>query len=57
MRVPGVSWHSGRIDIRNPDLNTDEAMVAFLEDLRVTIQDAVKRVCHCLPTYVCEQNW
>ncbi|KAK5174420.1 uncharacterized protein LTR77_001500 [Saxophila tyrrhenica] len=52
MRVPGVSFHSGRIDIKNPDLNSDDAMVAFLEGLRTTIQDAVKRVCHCLPTYM-----
>lgn len=52
MRVPGVSFHSGRIDIKTPDLNSDKAMVSFLEDLRTTIQDAVKRVCHCLPTYL-----
>lgn len=52
MRAPGVSWHSGRIEIANPSLNTDEAMVAFLEHLRTTIEAAVKSVLHCKPTYL-----
>lgn len=52
MLVPGVSFHSGRIEIANPNLSTDEAMIAFLEHLRVTIEAAVKSVLHCLPTYL-----
>ena len=52
MLVPGISWHSGRIDITNPNLNSDEAMIAFLEGLRGTIEAAVKSVLHCLPTYL-----
>lgn len=52
MLVPGVSWHSGRIEIVNPNLSTDEAMIAFLEGLRVTIEAAVKSVLHCLPSYL-----
>lgn len=52
MTVPGVSWHSGRIEISNPSLKDDETMVAFLEDLRSTIGAAVGRVCACLPTYM-----
>lgn len=52
MRAEGVSWHSGRIEIANPSLNTDEAMVAFLEHLRTTIEAAVKSVLHCKPTYL-----
>ncbi|KXJ96079.1 Asp/Glu/hydantoin racemase [Microdochium bolleyi] len=41
MTVPGVSWHSGRIEIANPDLSDDDTMVAFLESLRGTIGAAV----------------
>ncbi|CZT21662.1 uncharacterized protein RCC_07527 [Ramularia collo-cygni] len=52
MLVPGISWHSGRIEITNPNLSTDEAMIAFLESLRVTIEAAVKSVLHCLPSYL-----
>lgn len=52
MRVQGVSFHSSRIDIKNPDLNSDEAMTAFLEDLRVTMEETVKRILHCLPTAI-----
>lgn len=52
MTVPGVSWHSGRIEISNPNLNDDDTMVAFLEQLRGTIGGAVERVCSCLPTYM-----
>ncbi|KAI0482552.1 Asp/Glu/hydantoin racemase [Xylariaceae sp. FL0804] len=52
MLVPGVSFHSGRIEIANPSLKDDATMVAFLESLRVTIGDAVARVCSCLPTYM-----
>ncbi|KAH8676133.1 Asp/Glu/hydantoin racemase [Xylariales sp. PMI_506] len=50
--VPGVSWHSGRIEIHNPDLSDDDTMVKFLEQLRGTIGAAVSRVCACLPTYM-----
>ncbi|KAH9897466.1 Asp/Glu/hydantoin racemase [Xylariomycetidae sp. FL2044] len=52
MTVPGVSWHSGRIEIANPSLKDDATMVAFLEQLRGTIGDAVARVGMCLPTYL-----
>lgn len=52
MTVPGVSWHSGRIEISNPNLNDDETMLKFLEQLRETIGGAVDRVCSCLPTYL-----
>ncbi|PQE13767.1 Asp Glu hydantoin racemase protein [Rutstroemia sp. NJR-2017a BVV2] len=52
MLVPGVSWHSGRIFVSNPDLSTSEAMVAFLEDLRVQIKHAVDSVCHAKIDYL-----
>jgi maleate isomerase len=52
MSVPGISWHSGRIEISNPSLKDDATMVAFLEQLRGTIGAAVDSVRACLPTYM-----
>jgi maleate isomerase len=51
MTVPGVSWHSGRIEVTSANLSDDDTMVKFLEELRGTIGAAVERVCWCLPTY------
>jgi maleate isomerase len=48
----GVSWHSGRIFAANPDLSTSEAMVAFLEELRVQMKTAVESVCHAKIDYL-----
>ncbi len=44
MRVEGVSWHTGRIYIPNPDLNDDDSFVTFLEGLRTEIGRAVRDV-------------
>jgi maleate isomerase len=52
LRVPGVSWHSGRIDIKNPSLKDDETVEQFMRDLRATIGDSVRMVCQCFPTYL-----
>ncbi|KUJ16045.1 uncharacterized protein LY89DRAFT_618811 [Mollisia scopiformis] len=52
MLVPGVSWHSGRIFAANPDLSSSEAMVSFLEELRVQIKTAVQSVCHAKVDYL-----
>jgi maleate isomerase len=52
MRLPGVSFHSGRIPITNPDLSSDATMVAFLESLRTTIRGCVEQVCMCKPTHL-----
>ena len=43
-RAPGVSFHTGRILIRNAVLNSDEDMENFLEDLRGEIGAAVESV-------------
>ncbi|TLD18292.1 Asp Glu hydantoin racemase protein [Venturia nashicola] len=51
MLVPGVSWHSGRIWIKNPDLSTSEAMVAFLANLRNEMQRAVESCLHAKVDY------
>jgi maleate isomerase len=52
MRVPGVSWHTGRIFIPNPVLDDDASFVAFLESLRVEIGSAVKGVMTAKPDYL-----
>lgn len=44
MRPEGVSWHTGRIYIPNPDLDDDESFVRFLEGLREEIGRAVRDV-------------
>ena len=49
---PGVSWHSGRIFVNNPDLSTSEAMEAFLEDLRREIKRSVESVVHAKVDYL-----
>ncbi|GAA2737294.1 arylmalonate decarboxylase [Actinocorallia aurantiaca] len=48
-RAPGVSFHTGRILIRNAVLNSDEDMENFLEDLRGEIGAAVESVLTCKP--------
>lgn len=52
MRVPGVSWHTGRIFIPNPELNDDASFVAFLESLREEIGAAVTGVMTAKPDYL-----
>ena len=52
MRVPGVSWHTGRIFIPNPVLDDDASFVAFLESLREEIGAAVKGVMTAKPDYL-----
>lgn len=52
MVVPGVSWHSGRILIRNPDLDSDEVFERFLVDLRKEIGNAVDSVMTAHPDHV-----
>jgi len=44
MRAEGVSWHTGRIFIPEPDLVDDDSFVTFLEGLRTEIGRAVRDV-------------
>lgn len=50
--LKGVSWHSGRIFVANPDLSSSEVMVAFLEDLRKQIKLSVQSVLHAKIDYL-----
>ena len=52
IRPRGVSYHSGRIFIRNERLDSDESFEAFLEDLRVEIDAAIRSVVTCRPDYL-----
>ncbi|MBE1536571.1 maleate cis-trans isomerase family protein [Actinomadura algeriensis] len=51
-RARGVSFHSGRILIRNGDLGDDATFEAFLEDLRREIGNAVESVLTCEPDHL-----
>ncbi|KAF2098899.1 hypothetical protein NA57DRAFT_66149 [Rhizodiscina lignyota] len=52
MLVPGVSWHSARIWIPEPKMDSDKAFESVLEDVRASIEDAVKSVMSCQPDYL-----
>jgi maleate isomerase len=52
MRANGVSWHTGRIYIPNPDLDDDDSFVSFLENLRTEIGRAVRDVVTAKPDYL-----
>ncbi|MGI5330602.1 maleate cis-trans isomerase family protein [Actinomadura nitritigenes] len=51
-RVPGVSFHAGRILIRDGKLDSDESFEAFLADLRTQIAYAVESVLTCEPDHL-----
>ncbi|ORX95919.1 Asp/Glu/hydantoin racemase [Clohesyomyces aquaticus] len=52
MMVPGISWHSGRIMIHNPNLGSDEAFDQFMVDLRKEIRAAVANVMTAEPDFM-----
>ncbi|MGY1841314.1 MULTISPECIES: maleate cis-trans isomerase family protein [unclassified Modestobacter] len=49
MRPAGVSFHAGRIFIAKPGLADDADFEAFLEDLRIQIDVAIRDVVTCEP--------
>jgi maleate isomerase len=52
MSVPGVTAHTGRIHIRSQALDSDEAMLALLDQIREEIAFTVERVSTCEPDYM-----
>lgn len=52
MRVPGISWHAGRIMIRQPSLSSNEDFVKFLEAMRLEIGNAIASVMTTEPTQI-----
>lgn len=54
MLVPGISWHSGRILIRDPILDSDAKFDQFMIDLRKEIGNAVENVMTATPDFMGE---
>ncbi len=52
MAAPGVTAHFSRIWIRDQKLDSDEAMQALLEQIRVELEFAVQRVMTAEPDYM-----
>ncbi|KAF2031707.1 hypothetical protein EK21DRAFT_110600 [Setomelanomma holmii] len=52
MLVPGISWHSGRILIKDPVLDSDEKFDQFMIDLRKEIGNAVENVMTAHPDFM-----
>lgn len=49
MRIPGVTFHSGRIYIARPNLSSDKAMEELLSQIDSAIETALRDVMTCLP--------
>jgi maleate isomerase len=52
MLVPGISWHTGRILIKDPNLDSDEKFDQFMIDLRKEIGNAVTSIMTAEPDYM-----
>lgn len=49
LRIPGVTFHTGRIYIGQPNLGSDDAMEALLAQVDQAIEIAARDVLTCLP--------
>ncbi|MBM3607750.1 MAG: Asp/Glu racemase [Alphaproteobacteria bacterium] len=49
---PGVSWHFGRFFVSQPDLSSDNMFLAFIDEIRKTIPDAMRDIMTCEPSYI-----
>ena len=49
---PGVTWHFARFFVGQPDLSSDNMFLAFIEEIRKTIPDAVRDIMTCEPSYI-----
>jgi maleate isomerase len=49
---PGVTWHFGRFFVAQPDLSSDNMFLAFIEEIRKTIPDAIRNIMTCEPSYI-----
>jgi maleate isomerase len=52
MRIPGVTFHTGRIYIGHPALDSDEAMECLLRQVDASIEVALRDVMTCEPDYL-----
>jgi maleate isomerase len=49
---PGVTWHFGRFFVAQPDLSSDDMFLAFIEEIRKTIPNAIRDIMTCEPSYI-----
>ncbi|MGE3245237.1 MAG: hypothetical protein AB7F96_12950 [Beijerinckiaceae bacterium] len=49
---PGVTWHFSRFWVGQPDLSSDNMFLAFIDEIRKTIPDAMRNVMTCEPSYI-----
>lgn len=52
MAPSGVSFHTGRLYVENPDLSSDDSFLAFLEQIRRAMNVTVRDVLTCEPDYM-----
>jgi maleate isomerase len=52
MRIPGVTFHTGRIYIGQPKLDSDDAMARLLQQVDTSIDSALRDVMTCQPDYL-----
>ncbi len=52
IRPDGITFHSGRMFIADPTLDSDESFEALLTQIRASIRVAVRDVMTCDPTYM-----
>ena len=48
----GVTWHFARFFVAQPDLSSDNLFLAFVEEIRKTIPDAIRDIMTCEPDYI-----
>lgn len=48
----GVTWHFARFFVGQPDLSSDNMFLAFVEEIRKTIPDAIRDIMTCEPDYI-----
>ena len=48
----GISWHFARFFIEHKDLTSDNAFLAFIEAIRLTIPDAMRDIMTAEPTHI-----
>lgn len=49
---PGVTFHTGRLWVSNPDLSSNDAFLAFLDQIRDAMVSAVRDVVTCEPDFM-----
>lgn len=49
---PGVTFHTGRLWVSNPDLSSNEAFLEFLDQIRDAMATAVRDVMTCEPDFM-----